>query len=320
MKRVTGLFFWALVVLVAGTANFVVKHTVQRLDDELGSARRKTVAEQKQIHELTAEWTYLNQPELLSTLNRRYVGLVPVAPKQLQRNVDDIPLRPVAPPPASDIPLEPETEAVAVPAAAPATNPIVPAAATNVAGVAPAPAAAPASPVVPVAAPAVARVASVPASAPANPIVPVAATSVARVSPPPAAAAPISNPGRRLRSTRCSRKSRETAEMLSAQRLDDNPCRPRHFRPPPCAPVVANAAAFEYLDATRTRLLMAISLFVLIFLVIGGRLVEVVEMGGTAEPRTARASLSCRRRGCAPTSSTATARCSRPTSTARRCM
>ena len=79
--------------------------------------------------------------------------------------------------------------------------------------------------------------------------------------------------------------------MLSAQRLDDNPCRPRHFKPPPCAPVVANAAAFEYLDATRTRLLMAISLFVLIFLVIGGRLVEVVEMGGTVEPRTARTKL-----------------------------
>ena len=196
MKRVTGLFFWTLVVLVAGTANFVVKHTVQRLDDELGSARRKTVAEQKQIHELTAEWTYLNQPELLSTLNRRYVGLVPVAPKQIQRNVDDIPLRPVAPPPASEIPLEPEIVAVAVPASAPATNPIVPVAATSVAGVAPAPAAAPASAVVPVAATAVARAASVPASAPANPIVQVAATSVARVAPPPAAAAPISSPGR----------------------------------------------------------------------------------------------------------------------------
>lgn len=195
MKRVTGLFFWALVVLVAGTANFVVKHTVQRLDDELNSARRKTVAEQKQIHELTAEWTYLNQPELLSDLNRRYVGLVPVAPKQLQRNVDDIPLRPAAPPPASDIPLEPETVAVAVPASAPATNPIVPIVAASV-GVAPAPAAALANPVVPVAVTAVARVASVPASAPANPIVPVAATSVARVAPPPAAAAPTSNPGR----------------------------------------------------------------------------------------------------------------------------
>ena len=79
--------------------------------------------------------------------------------------------------------------------------------------------------------------------------------------------------------------------MLSAQRLDDNPCRPRHFKPPPCAPVVADAAAFEHLDATRTRLMMAISLFVLIFLVIAGRLVEVVEMGGTVEPRVARARL-----------------------------
>ncbi len=79
--------------------------------------------------------------------------------------------------------------------------------------------------------------------------------------------------------------------MLSAQRLDDNPCRPRHFKPPPCAPVVADSAAFELLDATRTRLVLATALFALIFIVIAGRLVEVVEMGGTVEPRVARTRL-----------------------------
>jgi cell division protein FtsI (penicillin-binding protein 3) len=79
--------------------------------------------------------------------------------------------------------------------------------------------------------------------------------------------------------------------MLSAQRLDDNPCRPRHFKPPPCAPVVADSAAFELLDATRTRLVLATALFALIFVVIAGRLVEVVEMGGTVEPRVARTRL-----------------------------
>jgi cell division protein FtsI (penicillin-binding protein 3) len=70
--------------------------------------------------------------------------------------------------------------------------------------------------------------------------------------------------------------------MLSAQRLDDNPCRPRHFKPPPCAPVVATGAAVEFLDTARTRLLMAGALFALIFLVVAARLVDVVEVDGGA--------------------------------------
>jgi cell division protein FtsI (penicillin-binding protein 3) len=80
--------------------------------------------------------------------------------------------------------------------------------------------------------------------------------------------------------------------MLSAQRLDDNPCRPRHFKPPPCAPVVADGAAAELLEATRSRLLLAASLFALVFLVVAGRLVGVVEVaGGAADPHVARARL-----------------------------
>src|SRR5579862_1530 len=80
--------------------------------------------------------------------------------------------------------------------------------------------------------------------------------------------------------------------MLSAQRLDDNPCRPRHFKPPPCAPVVADGAAAEFLDTTRTRLLLAAALFALIFIVVAGRLVDVVEMaGGANDPRVARSRL-----------------------------
>lgn len=148
MRPLGGAFLWGI-VLVAGTTNFVVKHTVQGLDDELNGTRRKTVAAQKQIHDLTAEWTYLNQPELLSNLNRRFVGLVPVAPKQIQRTVDDIPLRPVtAPPdPAAD---DPQSVATAMPAptaaATPAVpSPIVPVAATSVTRIAPAVPSAPAA-------------------------------------------------------------------------------------------------------------------------------------------------------------------------------
>ncbi len=80
--------------------------------------------------------------------------------------------------------------------------------------------------------------------------------------------------------------------MLSVQRLDDNPCRPRHFKPPPCAPVIADAAAAEYLDNTRTRLMLAAALFALVFLVVAGRLVDVVELAGSpADPHVAHARL-----------------------------
>jgi cell division protein FtsI (penicillin-binding protein 3) len=70
--------------------------------------------------------------------------------------------------------------------------------------------------------------------------------------------------------------------MLSAQRLDDNPCRPRHFKPPPCAPVIADGVAAEFLDTTRTRLLLVAALFALIFITVAGRLVDVVAMSGAA--------------------------------------
>jgi cell division protein FtsI (penicillin-binding protein 3) len=80
--------------------------------------------------------------------------------------------------------------------------------------------------------------------------------------------------------------------MLSAQRLDDNPCRPRHFKPPPCAPVVTDPAAAEMLESARTRLLLAVSFFALLFLVVAGRLVDVVEISGdTLDPRVARGHL-----------------------------
>jgi cell division protein FtsI (penicillin-binding protein 3) len=80
--------------------------------------------------------------------------------------------------------------------------------------------------------------------------------------------------------------------MLSAQRLDDNPCRPRHFKPPPCAPVVADPKTARLLEETRTRLLLAGAVFTLVFLVVIGRLFDVVEVdGNTVDPHVARAHL-----------------------------
>jgi len=78
--------------------------------------------------------------------------------------------------------------------------------------------------------------------------------------------------------------------MLSLQRQDENPCKPRHFKPPPCAPIVTDTAATARIETCRTRLLVAAVLFVAIFAVLGLRLADIVLISGAAaEPRIARA-------------------------------
>src|SRR5690242_6471649 len=105
---------WLALVAVTGFATFKVKYAVQDIEEELNKARRQTIAEQQEIHVLRAEWTALTQPERLADLNRRFLSLAAVTPKQLQRKIDEIPLR-----------LVPEPEPVI--AAAPAPEPAAPA-------------------------------------------------------------------------------------------------------------------------------------------------------------------------------------------------
>ena len=56
---------------------------------------------------------------------------------------------------------------------------------------------------------------------------------------------------------------------------DDNPCRPRHYKPPPCAPAPVEGPAQQSLETSHTRLIITGALFCLAFLVIAARLVEV---------------------------------------------
>src|SRR5947209_19414460 len=78
--------------------------------------------------------------------------------------------------------------------------------------------------------------------------------------------------------------------MQAAQRLDDNPCRPRHFKPPPpCAPVVADERANQVLETCRTRLVATAALFAVVFAVVVLRLAEVTLLsGGSAESHVGR--------------------------------
>src|SRR5437879_5618534 len=79
--------------------------------------------------------------------------------------------------------------------------------------------------------------------------------------------------------------------MLSPQRVEENPCRPRHFRPPPpCAPVVTDANAAALLETCRSRLVATAALFAVVFIVVALRLgaVVLISGGGTAESHAGR--------------------------------
>ncbi|MBV8133645.1 MAG: penicillin-binding protein 2, partial [Alphaproteobacteria bacterium] len=77
--------------------------------------------------------------------------------------------------------------------------------------------------------------------------------------------------------------------MIARQRFDDNPCRPRHFKPPPCRAIVPNGPTKQALEACRTRLLVTGALFALVFAVVALRVIEIVAVGGgTAESQIGR--------------------------------
>ncbi len=116
-----GALVWLLLVVLAGFATFKAKYAVQDLEDQLNRVRKQTIAEQQEIRVLNAEWTYLNQPERLAELNRRFLSLVPITAKQLQRSIEDIPMRP---PPAPDMLVAAAPPVAAAPQTPPAARPV----------------------------------------------------------------------------------------------------------------------------------------------------------------------------------------------------
>jgi cell division protein FtsI (penicillin-binding protein 3) len=71
---------------------------------------------------------------------------------------------------------------------------------------------------------------------------------------------------------------------IAAQYFDDNPCRPRHFKPPPCAPVVPDGPAKKAIEGCRRRLFLTSVVFACVFAVVALRVVEIVLLaGGTAQ-------------------------------------
>ncbi|MEE9195593.1 MAG: hypothetical protein V3U44_07100 [Alphaproteobacteria bacterium] len=83
---------WLALAAMVGFGLFHVKYEVQRLETELHQLNSEILKEQRLIHVLKAEWSYLNRPERLSALARRHLDLVPMDAGHAG-SIKDLPMR-----------------------------------------------------------------------------------------------------------------------------------------------------------------------------------------------------------------------------------
>lgn len=83
---------WLGTAAAIGVALFYAKYRVQTLDEQLAQTNQAILADQESIHVLKAEWAYLNQPDRLERLSRRYLDLETLTRKQIG-SLADLPQR-----------------------------------------------------------------------------------------------------------------------------------------------------------------------------------------------------------------------------------
>jgi len=130
MKRPAALILFALSIF-AGGALFSVAFEVSELDDRLIALNEEITRDRDAIHVLRAEWSYLNQPERLESLSRRYLDLQPLKGSQFSE-IAALPMRPLpgivpaAAPPEEAAPAEPDTPIANAAQARPRVKPATP--------------------------------------------------------------------------------------------------------------------------------------------------------------------------------------------------
>ncbi len=76
---------WLAIAAVMGAGLFYLKYDVQELERTLARLNGDIAEDERAIHVLTGEWSYLNQPDRLDDLSRRYLGLAPLARARIMR-------------------------------------------------------------------------------------------------------------------------------------------------------------------------------------------------------------------------------------------
>src|SRR5579871_4537084 len=74
---------WMVLLVVAAFGLYMVKFRVQALKAEVGTTEQRLREEKKNLHVLTAEWTFLTNPERLRTLSDKYLTEKPTRGEQL---------------------------------------------------------------------------------------------------------------------------------------------------------------------------------------------------------------------------------------------
>jgi hypothetical protein len=69
--------------VIAAFGLYMVKFRVQALRVEVAAAETQLREEKRNLHVLTAEWTYLNRPERLRQLSAKFLNNKPVQGSQL---------------------------------------------------------------------------------------------------------------------------------------------------------------------------------------------------------------------------------------------
>jgi hypothetical protein len=89
-------WIWLLLALVIGCGLFQLKYRVQELEQKLAQTNRDILTNEEAIHVLKADWSYLNRPEKIDPLARRFLDLGPFSGKQYV-SFADLPMRAVQP-------------------------------------------------------------------------------------------------------------------------------------------------------------------------------------------------------------------------------
>ncbi|MBU0726486.1 MAG: energy transducer TonB [Alphaproteobacteria bacterium] len=82
---------WIFLIGGAGVALFLLKYEVQEREEQLARLNSQIIRDQEAIQILRAEWSYLNRPDRLADLARRYLDLEPVTAKVLAASVSALP-------------------------------------------------------------------------------------------------------------------------------------------------------------------------------------------------------------------------------------
>ena len=77
MNRIV-LLAWLFVGCLSAGFVFYVANDVAHLEEELRQVERQILKEQRAIHVMAAEWSYINRPDRLADLARRHLDLAPL--------------------------------------------------------------------------------------------------------------------------------------------------------------------------------------------------------------------------------------------------